>query len=575
MRKTLFIALPLLLACLSGCGGGGSQGGSSQPTALSFSASPTTIQVAGSSQTPLMNVSVVLTLAGTVPATGLFYGWNNTTNMIAAINGSQTGTNEVTLDITLASPTDTPIGVYQDTIEVKMALDQAGQRPIVGSPQTIQVTYRVENPAGSLAQMSPASACAGGPGFLLTVTGQGFTADAQVQWNGAPLATSFVSSTTLTAQVPTSAIALPGSALVTVSAQDLATSAALYMPIGNAQTLLLEGGLTCAWDPVHGLLYTCLLNGNTGQVPAIQAIDPATGKVVAQTICGSNAYPPISGPNGLAVSDDGGYLYVSGYNLQPGAPASILRYLLPALTLDPTFSCGLPFGAQDWVMRLAVAPGAPRTLAVALGNQGNAAGVAILDDGQLRGSILFTPTPPVSGNALIWGTDAATLYVLSGTWNAYQLSTVAVPASGPVVRVTQPVAMGQDPWDLHWVPATGYLYAGSGQVIDPATGKVVGTCASGTAQDMDMDLGLGLGFYLTTPSVQPSALTWGVSVTTVKLATFGAQTSTFVPVGRVATGSLPPPTRVLRCGPSTLVLYGGSQFQNPIYILSGPFAKGQ
>jgi len=570
MHRSAFLALSLLIACLAGCGGGGGKGA----PALSFAASPTTISVAGSGPSPAPQATILLTVAGTVPSAGVYYAWTNTTNMISGITGYQTSGNQVTLTVTFGDPTHKPVGTYQDTIEVEMAMDQQGQNLIAGSPQTIQVAYQVEYPAASLSQVNPASTWAGGPGFTVSVTGQGFPADAQVQWNGSPLVTTWVSATSLQAQVPASAIAEAGSALLTVGAKDMQTSAPLYVPVANARTLILEGGMDCAWDPVHGTLYTCMLNADNPQGPSIQAIDPATGKVVAQVACGSTTFPPLSGPNRLAVSDDGSYLYAFVYNLQAGVPGTIVRYLLPSLTLDPSYSVPLASGTADSVTMMAVAPGAPHTLAVALDKGANAAGVEILDDTVPRGSVILGS--PANLNALTWGTDSSALYVFSWSLNnTCQLSTVAVTSSGPTVQVTQPVSVNGNAWDIHWLPATGHVYVGSGQVYDPATGNLVGTCGSGTALAMDKDPGLGLGFYLGLPSTQPSPLTWGVEVTSQNLATFGYQDSVFVPVGMSPTGSLPPPTRVLRCGPSTLVLYGGYEMVNAILIVSGPFAQGQ
>jgi hypothetical protein len=68
---------------------------------------------------------------------------------------------------------------------------------------------------GAIASVSPAAVAAGGPAFTLTVDGVGFVPDATVAWNGGPLATTFVDATRLTANVPASAVASPGSAAVT------------------------------------------------------------------------------------------------------------------------------------------------------------------------------------------------------------------------------------------------------------------------------------------------------------------------------------------------------------------------
>jgi len=72
-----------------------------------------------------------------------------------------------------------------------------------------------------ISSISPASAAANGPAFTLTVNGTGFVPatfipGSTVEWNGAPLVTSYVSGAQLTASVPAYLIATQGSANVTV-----------------------------------------------------------------------------------------------------------------------------------------------------------------------------------------------------------------------------------------------------------------------------------------------------------------------------------------------------------------------
>jgi PKD repeat protein len=72
------------------------------------------------------------------------------------------------------------------------------------------------NPTPVLATISPSSTNAGGPGFTLTVTGSTFIPGSTVQWNGNNQATTYISSTRLTASIPAAGIASPGTAGVTV-----------------------------------------------------------------------------------------------------------------------------------------------------------------------------------------------------------------------------------------------------------------------------------------------------------------------------------------------------------------------
>jgi hypothetical protein len=78
-----------------------------------------------------------------------------------------------------------------------------------------------EVPAPQITSLSPDQAVAGGAEFTLIVNGSGFIGGtgsdrSVVHWNGSPRATTFVSSTQLTATIPTSDIATAGTANVTV-----------------------------------------------------------------------------------------------------------------------------------------------------------------------------------------------------------------------------------------------------------------------------------------------------------------------------------------------------------------------
>ena len=69
----------------------------------------------------------------------------------------------------------------------------------------------------AIAQLAPNSASAGGPGFTLTINGSRFAANAVVNWSGTKPGTKFVSSNQLTATIPASAIATPGTVSITVT----------------------------------------------------------------------------------------------------------------------------------------------------------------------------------------------------------------------------------------------------------------------------------------------------------------------------------------------------------------------
>ena len=78
------------------------------------------------------------------------------------------------------------------------------------SSSTFTVSLAQSNPVPLANQpLAPMTVTPGGPDFILTLNGTGFVSGAVVTWDGAPLATQFVSSSQLTARVPSANIAIP------------------------------------------------------------------------------------------------------------------------------------------------------------------------------------------------------------------------------------------------------------------------------------------------------------------------------------------------------------------------------
>lgn len=87
---------------------------------------------------------------------------------------------------------------------------------VTSGGNTSQAAIFTVSPGAAIGEITPVSAVAGGPAFTLSVTGVGFEPQTRVAWNGVALTTTFVDATHLTAQVPASDIASPGTSKVTV-----------------------------------------------------------------------------------------------------------------------------------------------------------------------------------------------------------------------------------------------------------------------------------------------------------------------------------------------------------------------
>ncbi len=99
-----------------------------------------------------------------------------------------------------------------------------------------------------LGGIAPNVASAGGEAFTLTVSGINFASSAAVHWNGAALATTFVSASELTAAVPTNLIASVGTVAVTVLSGGVTTPSIAFTiaagpVIGSLSPSLIQAGM--------------------------------------------------------------------------------------------------------------------------------------------------------------------------------------------------------------------------------------------------------------------------------------------------------------------------------------------
>jgi hypothetical protein len=106
-----------------------------------------------------------------------------------------------------------PIDLYMmnlNTGDVSLFVEDA--RTPVWSLQDIPHNH----PVPALAGLNPSTKTTGQGNFTLTVTGSNFESESAIRWNGTALTTTYVNSTTLTAQVTANKIAAPGNASITV-----------------------------------------------------------------------------------------------------------------------------------------------------------------------------------------------------------------------------------------------------------------------------------------------------------------------------------------------------------------------
>ena len=131
----------------------------------------------------------------------------------------------------------------------------------------------------AIASISPNSAAVGGPAFTLTVNGSNFVNGASVQWGTTVLATSYESSTRLTASVPAALIAIIGTAHLTVSTGAGTSAPAVFVinappPTGTARFLKLDTVTQGDWSTAYGVDGYNVI-GDVAAYPAYVTVTPA------------------------------------------------------------------------------------------------------------------------------------------------------------------------------------------------------------------------------------------------------------------------------------------------------------
>jgi hypothetical protein len=340
--------------------------------------------------------------------------------------------------------------------------DGTGAKPAPGQPQ--------------VASLSPSTAVAGAATFTLTVNGLNFVPTTTVLWDdNTSLTTTYVSSTVLQAQVPTSLIARPGTVTIIPSplgSFNFGTNFTITAPslTGNNSFSVSRIPIHAndmVWNQANQQFYLSVASGNGTNANTITALNPQTAVLGSSVSTGSE-------PGRLALSADGAYIY-AGLD----SAGSVHRYALPALQSDIDISLGSgsygPYSALD----LAIQPGSSHSVAIARGIKTifprEVGGILVYDDSVARPQSVpgFGPGyGPI--DSLLWKPNGQSLYGI-GTVSGSTVYIMSVSSVGVQLQ-TQTSAAGLSLGNyLHFDSTTGNLYSDTGKVIDPATGAVIGS----------------------------------------------------------------------------------------------------
>lgn len=139
--------------------------------------------------------------------------------------------------------------------------------------------------------LSPTSVTMGSATLTLTVTGSGFGADSTVLWNGAARTTTFVSASQLTALIPATDIATPGTAQVSVSNGGNASSSLPFV-IGSPALTLSSPSLSFGKVLAGSSVQQTLTLQNSSSIPlsgiALVVSGQNAANFTATTTCGTS-----------------------------------------------------------------------------------------------------------------------------------------------------------------------------------------------------------------------------------------------------------------------------------------------
>jgi hypothetical protein len=216
--------------------------GANPPASLPFTITSTGTHLSLTSITPgslpAGGPSTSLLVDGSGFDSGTTIFWNN-----IALPGILQNGNQIT--VTVAANLIAQPGVASITAQ------EAGQ-------SSNAIGFNITAAQLTLSSITPNGALAGGPAFVITANGSGFTAGTSITWNGVSLSTSFVSPIQITAGVAAAFIAKTGTASVSVAAPSLISPAPLPFTIN--QTLILTS-LSSTSAVAGGPAFTLTVNG--------------------------------------------------------------------------------------------------------------------------------------------------------------------------------------------------------------------------------------------------------------------------------------------------------------------------
>lgn len=526
--------LPILLffisfVFLAACGGGGSSSNNPPPidaVPAITSLNPNSVAAGASAFT--LNVN------GQNFASDATIEWNGELIATTYVSGTQLQAQINALEV--AAPGTATVGVVN---------------PGQGSSGSAEFTINLaSNPVPTLTLVSPTVVDPSSSVPLLTVTGTNFVPASTIQWNGASVSTTYLSTTQLQTQIPSSDLSSAGMVLVTVfnPGPGGGTSQELALSVAPETLVVSQLANNLVWDATHQLIYLSVPSLASANGNSVVALNPTTGAIQSVQFAGSE-------PDMLAISDDDQYVYVG-----LDGSSSVERFTLPSLTPDLSYSLGaFSIFGPTFAVDLQVAPGLPNTTAVSRGGfnvSPYALGGMVIYDGATARSTLADVSGPLY-DSLQWVSDSS-IFANNSEVATFDLYALAVNGSGVTQSADYLNVFPGFGTTIHYDSGTTLLYGDDGSVANPITGQQVGSfIASGL---MIPDSTLNTAFFLGQTQNQVGTQDFMIEMFNL---------TTFVPLAEIPVANVHGnPQHLIRWGATGLAFNDDAGF---VYVIANPF----
>jgi hypothetical protein len=490
-------------------------------------------------------------------------GTCNTGTMLACDLGGLA--NGATATVTV-SATPTNSGTLAGTANVSSTSYDPGLSNNQSTTSTT-VTGGLYGAVPTISAISPNLVQAGSASFTLKVTGTGFNAQSTVNLGTTALATSYVSSTQLTATVTAAEIANYGWAAVTVSNPTPGGGVSSLVPL-TIYDLVNVPAHSILFDPYAQSLYATVPSTATSITGnSVVSINPFTGAVGTPVAVGSE-------PTVMAETADGNYLYIGLSGSDSLAQFNLLTQSVAA-TIPLTYS-----SQKTPALSLAAMPGTDTTLAIGISNGWNNFGIFDVNGntGSFRPNVsgIYEGVNPVFASP-------TELYAYDSQTSGSEFYRYNINASG-LTLIDGTTLNGMGGFSGGFQLANGLVYGGSGGIANPnttppsqiATLPLIDFYGSG-------DTGFGVA-AAPDPSLQKDFLmltntagTWAYGLTRYDLTTFLPEAVVGMPTSASGVSSN---WTMLRFGQDGLALlsydnFGITPAVSQLILLRGPFVAPQ